>query len=231
MEDFIKDINVVLVDVDDTILDFSLCSKADIQMCLQKYGIPYSDIIFDTFELRNGKYWRDIEDGLLTVEELRRKRWTGIFAELGIEADGVAFELDFIQHLRDFSFPVEGAEDMMKYLHSKYDVRIVSNATHEQQGRRLADSGLDRYINGLFTSFDLGHVKPTREYFDACFERMQGVRPEECIIIGDSISADIRGAMEYGIHSIWFNKKGKPMPEDIRPDFTVSSLSEVLSIL
>ena len=230
-KDFIKDIRAVLVDVDDTILDFSLCAKADIKMCLEKFGLPYSDHLFETFEKRNNKYWQDIEKGLLTVAELRRIRWTSIFSELGIEADGQAFELEFIEHLKDFAIPIEGAEKMLSYLHSRYDVHIVSNATHEQQGKRLADAGLDRYVDRVFTSFDLGAVKPTREYFDACFARMDGVKPDESIIIGDSLSADIKGALDYGIHTCWLNRKNRPQDEDCVPDFTISSLSEIFDIL
>ena len=230
-KDFIKDIRAVLVDVDDTILDFSLCAKADIKMCLEKFGLPYSDHLFETFEKRNNKYWQDIEKGLLTVAELRRIRWTSIFSELGIEADGQAFELEFIDHLKDFAIPIEGAEEMLSYLHSRYDVHIVSNATHEQQGKRLADAGLDRYVDRVFTSFDLGAVKPTREYFDACFARMDGVKPEESIIIGDSLSADIKGALDYGIHTCWLNRKNRPQDMDCVPDFTISSLSEIFDIL
>lgn len=226
-----NNIKAVLVDVDDTILDFSLCSKADIQMCLKKHGIPYSERIFDTFELRNAAYWKQIENGTLTIEELRNKRWTSIFDELGIVADGPAFEKDFIMHLKDFAIPIDGADEIMSYLHSKYKVCIVSNATHEQQDKRLSDAGLYRYVDMMFTSFDIGHVKPTKEYFDVCFSRMNGIRPEETIIIGDSISADIRGAVEYGIHSCWLNRKGKPAPTDFQPDYTVTSLSEILDIL
>ena len=231
MADFTKDIKAVLVDVDDTILDFSLCARADIQYCTEKHGVPFSETLFRTFEKRNATFWKQIEDGVLTVEELRRIRWTSIFKELVIDADGVAFEQDFIKHLKDYAFKVEGAERMMSYLHSKYTVCIVSNATHEQQRHRISDAGLDKYVDRMFTSFDIGYVKPTREYFDACFSSMPGIRPEESIIIGDSLSADIRGAIDYGIHTCWVNRKGNPAPTDIVPDFTVTSLDSILSIL
>ncbi len=230
--DFIKDIKAVLVDVDDTILDFRLCSQADIKLCLSKYGIPYTDHLFDTFEKRNLGYWEQIEAGTLTVEQLRRIRWVSIFKELGIDADGKAFELDFISHLKDFAIPVDGADELMSYLHSKYKVYIVSNATHEQQRKRLVDADLDKYVDGFFTSLDIGFVKPTREYFDACFSRMEsGLRPEETILIGDSLTADIRGAVDYGIHTCWFNRKGKPSPDNMDIDLTVKDLREIISIL
>lgn len=232
MKDFVSNIKAVLIDVDDTILDFRLCSQADIKLCLNRHGIPYSDHLFETFERRNSKYWQDIEAGRLTVEELRQIRWKSIFQELGIEADGHQFELDFISHLKDFAIPMEGAKELMQYLRTKYRVYIVSNATHEQQRRRLGDAGLEEYIDDMFTSLDIGFVKPSREYFDVCFSRMdKPYSPSETIIIGDSLTADIRGAIDYGIHSCWFNRDGKPQPSDMHIDFTVSTLKEIMSIL
>ncbi len=231
MTDLSKSIKAVLVDVDDTILDFSLCAQADIKFCLQQHGIPYSDHLFETFEKRNANYWKQIEDGVLTVAELRRTRWVSIFRECGIKADGQAFELDFIKHLKDYAIKIDGADAMMEYLHSRYTVCIVSNATHEQQRQRVIDAGLDQYVDYMFTSFDLGHVKPTREYFDACFEKLGGIRPDETIIIGDSLSADIRGAVEYGIHTCWLNRKGHAAPVGFTPEFTITSLDAIYGIL
>lgn len=228
---FADSIKVVLIDVDDTLLDFRLCSQADIRHCLGLYGIPYSDHLFETFEKRNNRYWQDIEAGLLTVERLREIRWVNIFKELGIDADGLSFEKDFIKHLKDFAIPVEGAVELMQYLHSKYRVFIVSNATHEQQNKRLADAGLDGYADAFFTSLDIGYVKPTKEYFDACFALLPDVKPSETIIIGDSLTADIKGASDYGIHTCWFNKYHKKAPEGLSIDLTVEHLRDIIGLL
>lgn len=229
MHEFVKNIKAVLLDVDDTILDFSLCSKEDIKLCLSQHGIPYSDHLFETFERHNSKYWQDIEAGRLTVEELRKIRWTGIFRELGIEADGQKFELDFISHLKDFAIPMEGARELMQYLSTRYRIYIVSNATHEQQRRRLGDAGLEEYIDDMFTSLDIGFVKPTKEYFDVCFSKIDPpCKPSETIIIGDSLTADIRGAIDYGIHTCWFNRHGTPQPADMHIDFTITALTDVI---
>ena len=134
-------ITTVFMDVDDTLLDFKECARQNVRNCFRKNGLEYSDDIFEFFLSRNIILWKRIEDGLLTVDELHRTRWAGIFHDLGIEADGPAFELDFIAGLRDTSVPVAGAHKVMEYLHSRYKVYVVSNASNLQQSTRLGRPG------------------------------------------------------------------------------------------
>lgn len=150
---------------------------------------------------------------------------------MGIEADGPAFELDFIAGLRDTSVPVAGSREAMKYLHSKYKVYVVSNASNFQQSTRLGKAGLMQYVDGIFGSLDIGYNKPSREYFDYCFGQLGGTRPDQTVIVGDSLNADISGGQAYGLHTIWFNIRGVEASAQITPDHTIRSLSELTSLL
>ena len=217
------------MDVDDTLLDFKECARQNVRNCFKKNGLEYSDDIFEFFLSRNIILWKRIEDGLLTVDELHR--WAGIFHDLGIEADGPAFELDFIAGLRDTSVPVAGSREAMKYLHSKYKVYVVSNASNLQQSTRLGKAGLMQYVDGIFGSLDIGYNKPSREYFDYCFGQLGGTRPDQTVIVGDSLNADISGGQAYGLHTIWFNIRGVEASAQITPDHTIHSLSEIPSVL
>ena len=225
------DITTVLMDVDDTLLDFKECARQNVRNCFKKNGLEYSDDIFEFFLNRNIILWKRIEDGLLTVDELHRTRWAGIFHDLGIEADGPAFELDFIAGLRDTSVPVAGSREAMKYLHSKYKVYVVSNASNLQQSTRLGKAGLMQYVDGIFGSLDIGYNKPSREYFDYCFGQLGGTRPDQTVIVGDSLNADISGGEAYGLHTIWFNIRGVEPSDTVIPDYTIRSLSEITAVL
>ena len=225
------DITTVLMDVDDTLLDFKECARQNVRNCFKKNGLEYSDDIFEFFLNRNIILWKRIEDGLLTVDELHRTRWAGIFHDLGIEADGPAFELDFIAGLRDTSVPVAGSREAMKYLHSKYKVYVVSNASNLQQSTRLGKAGLMQYVDGIFGSLDIGFNKPSKEYFDYCFSQLGGTRPDQTVIVGDSLNADISGGQSYCLHTIWFNIRGVEASAQITPDHTIPSLSEIPSVL
>lgn len=225
------DITTVLMDVDDTLLDFKECARENVRGCCRKNGIEYSDSMFDFFLNRNIILWKRIEDGLLTVDELHRTRWAGIFRDLGIEADGPAFELDFIAGLRETHVPVSGAHEVMMYLHDRYKVYVVSNASNLQQSTRLGKAGLMQYVDGIFGSLDIGFNKPSREYFDYCFSQLGGTTPAQTVIIGDSLNADISGGQAYGLHTIWFNIRNVEPSDSTFPDYTIHTLSEIPSIL
>ena len=226
-----ENITTVFMDVDDTLLDFKECARENVRNCFLKNGLEYSDDIFEFFLSRNIILWKRIEDGLLTVDELHQTRWAGIFHDLGIEADGPAFELDFIAGLRDTSVPVAGAHQVMKYLHDRYKVFVVSNASNLQQSTRLGKAGLMQYVDGVFGSLDIGFNKPSREYFDFCFSQLGSTRPDQTVIIGDSLNADISGGTAYGLHTIWFNIRNVEPSDSTFPDYTIHSLSEIPTIL
>ena len=226
-----EDITTIFMDVDDTLLDFKECAREDVRNCCVKNDITYSDDLFEFFLSRNVILWKRIEDGLLTVDELHRTRWAGIFRDLGIEADGPAFENDFIAGLRETSVPVEGAHEVMEYLHSRYKLYVVSNASNLQQTTRLRKAGLMQYVNGVFGSLDIGFIKPSREYFDYCFSQLGGTTPLQTVIVGDSLNADISGGIAYGLRTIWFNIRNVEPSDSTFPDFTIHSLSELGSLL
>ncbi len=226
-----EEITTVFMDVDDTLLDFKECARQNVRNCCQKNGVPYSDDLFEFFLNRNIILWKRIEDGLLTVDELHRTRWAGIFRDYGIEADGPAFELDFIAGLRDTSVPVAGSREAMKYLHSKYKVYVVSNASNLQQSTRLGKAGLMQYVDGVFGALDIGFNKPSREYFDCCFAQLPGTTPQQTVIVGNSLNADISGGTAYGLHTIWFNIRNVEPFDSTLPDYTIYSLGELTSLL
>lgn len=225
-----RDIKAVFMDVDDTLLDFNECARQNIKECFALNGLPYTDHVFDVFLKRNIEYWKRIELGTLTVEELHRTRWNSILKELGLEADGQKFELDFIAGLREQAVPIEGADHVMAYLHSKYKVFVVSNATCIQQSRRLGKVDLLKYCDGIFGSLDIGFNKPDARYYDYCWQHTGGIGPKETVIIGDSLTADIRGGIEQGMLTCWFNHRHTEKPDVIVPDITIEKLDEICSI-
>lgn len=226
-----ENITTVFMDVDDTLLDFKECARENVRNCCARNHIQYSDHLFEFFLSRNVVLWKRIEDGLLTVDELHQTRWAGIFHDLGIKADGPAFELDFIAGLRDTHVPVSGAHEVMKYLHNRYKVYVVSNASNLQQSTRLTKAELIQYVDGVFGSLDIGYNKPSREYFDFCFSQLGGTRPDQTVIIGDSLNADISGGKAYGLNTIWFNLRNAEPSDSIFPDYTIHTLSEITDIL
>lgn len=226
-----REIKAVFMDVDDTLLDFNECARENIRQCCALNGIVYNDHIFDIFLVRNIDYWKRIERGELTVEELHRTRWAAILGELGIEADGQKFEQDFIKGMPENAIPVKGALELMQYLHGKYKVFIVSNATVSQQKKRLTKAGLIDYVDDIFGSLDIGFNKPDARYYEYCWQHTGGIGPENTIIIGDSLTADIKGGLEQGMMTCWLNHRNSAPDPQLRPDYTVTTLSAIIQLL
>lgn len=224
-------ITTVFLDVDNTLLDFHLCALDSIKRGFDTWGMEYNDNVFTVFNEINDGLWHRIEKGEMTRDELFRIRWQLIFDRLGIDRNGPDFEKMFVANLAESAIPVEGANDLVEYLAGKYDIYVTSNAIHRQQIVRMTKAGMIDYIKDIFTSEVIGFAKPTKEFFDECFRRIPDVKKENVIIIGDSLTADIKGGVDYGIKTCWFNFKGEKY--DVRPecDYIVDRLCEIKNIL
>ena len=124
-----------------------------------------------------------------------------------------------------------GAEELLEALYGKYPLYIVSNGNLSVQEGRIASSGIAKYFGEIFISQQIGFDKPRKEFFDACFARIPGFDRERSIIVGDSLTSDIRGGINAGIKTCWYNPRGKAAREDIRPDYSIAELNELPGLL
>lgn len=221
----------ILMDVDNTLLDFNKCAEEAIKIGFSKWNIEYNELVFPVFIEVNDSLWRKIETGEMDKKTLYRLRWKTIFERLGIHADGPAFEQDFRTIFSDSKEPVDGAYEILDYLSGKYTVSVASNASYQQQLKRLMNADMLKYFTHIFNSEQIGYPKPEPKFFDACFEKLGNIPKEEVIIIGDSLSADINGGAAYGIKTLWFNYGKADIPNNVKTDFIVNSLDEIKNIL
>ena len=224
-------IRAVLIDIDDTIFDFPNSGLCAMQLAAARMGLTLPEETFSHFGAVNKALWQRLERGEISLDTLFYTRWDAVFSRVGVEADGAEFERQFHRGLAESAIEVEGAGALVRYLAEKYDLYAASNGSCAQQASRLSLAGLAPYFRAYFVSDAVGHSKPSREFFAACFARMGGVTPEETVMVGDSLSADIAGAAAYGIHTCWFNKKGIAPPPDLAAEHTVTDLADICSIL
>ena len=220
-------IKAVFIDIDNTLLDFIRGSRVAVKNTMDEYGFEFSDEVYNVFKEVNDELWRGIEKHIVTQEELYKTRWNMILERFGIEADGEAVDRRFRELVQETAVPVDNACEMLRYLSSKYPVYAASNAFHNKQGLRLEKAGMRGFIKRIMTSGELGYLKPSREFFDECMKIAGLENPAEVVIIGDSLTADISGGIEYGFKTCWFNFHNEELPDDIKPDFVVTSLDEV----
>jgi len=224
-------VKAVFIDVDNTLLDFIPCSISAMRTCFEEFSLPFTDKTYPTFTSVNTPLWESLERGEIVREDIFRTRWNTIFAKLGLQADGLAFEKRFLALLSISAIPVEGAVELLSYLHKKFTVCIASNSMYEHQRGRLELAGMAPYIDHLFVSEQIGFDKPSKAFFDGCLAQLPSIRPEETIMIGDSLTADVAGGINSNIPTIWFNHDHIAVPHGCGATYIVNSLSEITAIL
>ena len=222
-------IKVVLIDADDTLLAFKPCAKKSLEDACDAFSLTLPDNALDVFFKINDELWRALERKELTFEKLHEIRWIKIFAELGVDFDGPTFESVFWKRLREIAVEMDGAKELLTYLKGKYKICVASNAPVGQQNRKLTDIGLIDFIDEFFVSGEIGFAKPTKEFFSACMDRL-GVGVDEVVMIGDSLTADVKGAKAFGIKAIWFNHRRED-ESDCPADKIVYNLTDIKEIL
>lgn len=226
-------IKAVFIDVDNTLLDFGESSKIAITKTAKQFGIELDDSFFGVFKVINDYLWRQIEDKKITKDELWNMRFNMVFSECGIDfSNGALFDTKYRENLFNTAVPVDNAIDVLRYLKSKYKICVTSNSIrHDQQVNRLEIAGMMQYIDKVFTMENIGYAKPDTRFFDACLISLGNIEKDEILLIGDSLSADIMGGINFGIKTCWFNFENEPEPKDIHPDFIITSLTEIKEIL
>lgn len=224
-------IKAVLIDIDNTLLDFRKCADESMLWCANKFEFSFPDGYLDVFFSINDPLWEKIEKGELTREGLYKIRWKMIFEKLGIDADFLRFEDLFRETIRSHAVPVDGAVEVARYLSEKYTLCVASNAIYEQQKIRLKKAGIDKYIDKYFTSEKIGFPKPSKEFFEFCHKHLDSLKKDEIILIGDSITADIDGGHAFGFKTCWFNYNKLPLNICKTADYKINRLSEIQNIL
>ena len=221
----------IFLDLDDTILNFTAGEAKALTQALREAGIEPTVAVLDRYHLINIAHWELLEEGRLTREEVLVQRFQQLFRELNLPYSGAAVN-DRYEHLlsRQHDF-IPGAKQLLKDLSPRYDLYLASNGAAAVQHPRLDDSGIRPYFKVIFISEELGADKPSKAFFDACFAAIPGFRTEEAVMVGDSLTSDIRGGRDAGLRTVWFNPQGREPRTDIRPDYTIHALSELPSLL
>lgn len=227
-----ENIKVIFLDIDNTLLDFDACIHQALFAGFKEFGLgEFNEDMFKVFQRINIAMWQSLERGEIDLAELKRRRFNAVFKELGISFDGMEFEKWFRTFIYDCVIPVDGAYELLEALKDKYTLCTASNGPEQQQLHRMELSKIDRYLSFQFVSEALKVSKPSKAFFDKALEIMGGVKPDECLIIGDSLSSDIQGGINAGMKTVFFNKHYETDLKGIKPDYAFNTLEEIKEFL
>lgn len=223
-------IKAILWDIDGTLLDFLKAESYGIRACFRQFGLgECTDEMLERYSAINRRWWEKLERKECTKQQTLEGRFLEFFASEGLECAKIKEFNDAYQfYLGDEAFFHEGGEEAVKALKGRYLQYAVTNGTALAQERKLAKSGLDQLLDGIFISEKIGFEKPDVRFFEAVFASIP-VTPEECVIIGDSQSSDMQGGINAGIEHWLYNPKGQAVHCPV--DRIITHLSEVTTWL
>lgn len=229
-----KEYKFLLFDLDYTLLDFS----ADMTMAFEKLyhhcgfdkTVPYSAEMLDTYEKHNTVWWGKYERGECEKPVLLVSRFADFLAETGFSGDPAEMNKNYLGFLGTGGVAYAGALEMLEKLSRHYPIYIVTNGNAATAKTRIAQSGVDKYIKRYFVSETIGCAKPDVRYFEYAAENIEGFEKDKAVIIGDSVSSDITGAVNFGIDSIWYTGARKER-ETAPCTYQAESYAEILNLL
>ncbi len=223
-------IEFLFLDLDDTILDFHKAERIAISKTIREFGVEPTEEILTLYHGINKWHWEQLELGNLTRAEVLVNRFGVLFEKLGREVDAPKCAKTYEINLSQGHYFLPGAEEAVDALSKKYRLFLASNGTAVVQKGRMTSANLYRFFETVFVSQEIGYNKPSREYFEACFAQIPGFDREKAMIVGDSLSSDIKGGINAGIRTVWVNPDHKDSG-DIRPDYQIEALSQLEALL
>ena len=222
----------LFLDLDNTILDFNRAESVAIRRTMSAYGLEPTDALAQRYSAINDLHWKALERGEMTRDQVVTNRFAVFFGEQGVSVDPVQVAKTYETFLSQGHWFLPGAEKCVKEeLFGKYKLYLASNGTAVVQQGRMTSADLYPYFERTFVSQELGHNKPSKEYFEAAFAQIPGFRREECIMVGDSLTSDILGGKNAGLRTVWVNPSHKTAPEHLKPDYEIEYLADLPALL
>lgn len=224
--------DVILWDMDDTLLDFSYSMEHALTKCLEEIEVKVSKEMIARYADINKGWWSRLEQGLVSKRALLSGRFTDLFDVYQIECpDLTTFINHYQEYLGCFFSYVDYSMEVCNELKGKCRQCIVTNGVLRTQLAKLKKSGFYEIMDDFFVSEQLGAPKPARLFFERVLETMPQISKDRILIVGDSLTSDMRGGYNAGIHTCWYNPDRKQNDTEIRINYKIQDLREVLSIV
>lgn len=224
----------VLFDIDNTLLNFDEDERKALSLTLRHYKIEPTDERLKIYAEANLALWKKFEKGEIEKDDIFKLRFKHFFekAQIHKDIDPVKLNSSYADFLTLGGTLKSGAAEILtKLKKGGISIYAVTNGTKRSQENRLGNSGLDKLFDGIFISECIGFQKPKKEYFDAVLKEICEKDKKKIIVVGDSLTSDIRGALNAGLDCIWLNESGAQNSFDFSPTYTIESLLETEEII
>jgi YjjG family noncanonical pyrimidine nucleotidase len=223
--------STVLLDFDHTLLDSDTSEIEAYTLTLRNQGVADPMVHFDLYKKFNLSLWAAVERGELLPADVKARRFELLMDELEIGADIDQMADDFVVGFATHGDLYPGAIELLDALSPRVTLALISNGLSEVQRPRIARLGLEKYFDAIIISAEVGTTKPGTRIFEIAFEHLGNPSKESAVIVGDSLTSDMKGGANYGIATCWYNPNGKAAgPEDMITH-EITSLGELLELV
>ena len=226
-----KTIDTLLFDLDNTLLDFNKAERIALTRTLLDMGLKPEEKVLERYSVLNLAQWKMLERGEITRDQVKVRRYRLLFSELGVDCSAEEAAKRYEKYLGIGHYYMDGAEELLEHLFPEYRLYMVTNGTASVQHGRMKSAGMERYFQDVFISEEIGFNKPSREFFERSFARIPDFHKERALVIGDSLTSDILGGIHAGVKTVWFNPQKEANDSDIIPDYEISALKELETLL
>lgn len=220
----------LLLDADGTFLNFSLTEKIALDLLFDHYNLPHDEETFSAYEEGNRFCWHSFEEGQMSMAELKVRRFSLFFEKKGLSYDAREADRLYVEYLASNGHYIEGAGRLLERLKNDYTLEVITNGIASVQRGRLDALGASKYFDHVIISEEIGCQKPSKAFFDKTLEIINAEK-DECLIIGDSLTSDIKGGIDSGIDTCYLHLGRSMDTQDERIRYHASSYDELLSLI
>jgi 2-haloacid dehalogenase len=218
-------------DADNTLFDYNRAETVALLKSFQLFNLRFDESYMDTYRNINQDLWHALERQEIKPEVLRVRRFELFLEAIKMNASSEQLAGTYIEQLGLCFDLIDGAYEVLNALQAGSKIAIVTNGLTTVQRSRLELSPIKPFITELIISEEIGVAKPHAAFFDTAFARTGNPPREDVLIIGDSLSSDIKGGSEYGIDTCWFNPGAIAQPRDLSTTYEIRNLRELLEII
>ena len=223
---------VILFDADETLYDFKKSEREAFKNTMIEFGFDYDeDYHFNVYKEINDAIWKELEQGLITQEKLKIERFRRFINKIEMNFDENEVASTYMKYLGEGSFLFEGAIELIEDLSNKYTLSIVTNGLTIVQERRIKKSVIAKYFKDIVISEEVGIAKPHPDIFEHAISNLGEFKKDEILMIGDNLSSDIRGGINYNIDTCWYNPNKIENKSNLSPTYEMADYKEIRNLL
>ena len=221
---------IILFDADNTLLDFDSGQYVSFRKVLDWYGIPYTREIYEEYIRLNHVFWSAFERGEIASDYVQTQRFCVLFENLGRDINALEANEKYQETLKKQSQLMPYAKEVCSKLSVSKTLAIVTNGIGATQKARMAKTGIAKYFSHIVVSEDVGFQKPDVRLFNEVFARLGNPNLNDILMVGDSLSSDMQGGINAGIHTCYFNPTNQDSKTEVQPNYRIRDLRELINI-